>query len=156
MQLKYDYGHGLEQFLISLFQSTAELQQKLNSYQMTCFRIGVGASRIAEVLNSRLDNGQKSSCMFMIETGQQATISGEGYLLEDFLKSGKIENFSGLGTKLKRIHERDFKDAAYRLVKSDETFYHLNYDSCSSILYFSIFFIHPNISRVFLKIHVGY
>ena len=99
---------------------------------MTAFRIGIAASRIAEVLNSRLENDDKATCLFMIENGQQATISGEGYLLDKFIRNGQIQGFSGIGTTPKRIHDREFRSAPYRLVKFDETFYHLNYDSRKS------------------------
>ena len=64
---------------------------------MTTFRTGIAASRIAEVLNQRLGIDDQVSCMFLMETGKQATLSGEGYLLEEFKKSGKILQYSGIG-----------------------------------------------------------
>ena len=67
---------------------------------MTAFWIGIGASHIAEVLNSREGNNDRVSSMFIIETGKQATLSGEGYLLDEFKKTGRISQYSGLGTKL--------------------------------------------------------
>ena len=123
-------------------QSIPELEKKFKSYMMTSFRIGIGASRIAEVLNHRKGLNGNVGCMFLMQTGDQATVSSEGFLVEKFLKSGKIKQFPGFGTTPKRIFDREFKDAQYRFVRFDETNYYLNYDSQQSTVYFCFHFMH--------------
>ena len=127
-------------FDIVFIQSTDELQQKLKSYMMTSFRMGIGASRIAEVLNHRLGLDERVSCLFFLETGTQATLPGEGYLLEEFKRTGKISNFSGSVSNAKTIYDRDFKDAAFCTVKFDETYYYLHYD-CAKSTHFLKFYV---------------
>ena len=102
---------------------------------MTSFRIGIGASRIAEVLNKRLGIDDRVACLFFMETGGQTTYSGEGYLLEDFKKNGKISNYSGNGEQTRRIYDREFSEASLRCVNFSETYHKLQYD-CRDSKYF--------------------
>ena len=99
---------------------------------MTCFRFGIAASRIAEILNSRMNITEKVSCLFFLESGNQTTFSGEGFLLEEFKKTGKLGNFSGMGMQPKRIYDRDFDDALCRSVTFSETYYKMSYDGRNS------------------------
>ena len=99
---------------------------------MTCFRIGIATCRIAEILNEHLGKNDKVSGFFVIETGNQTTYSGEGIMLDEFKKSGGIENYSGLGVAPKRIYDREFNEALCRSVTFSKTYYKLNYDARNS------------------------
>ena len=105
---------------------------------MTSFRMGIGASRIAEVLNERLGVDEEVSCIFLVQTGTQATLSVEGYLVEEFKRTGKMCNFCGLVANAKTIYDRDFRDAPFCTVRFDETYYYLHYD-CAQSEYFLSF-----------------
>ena len=106
---------------------------------MTCFRVGIAASRIAEVLNKRMEIEEKVACLMFMENGKQTTVSGEGFLFDNFKKTGKIEQYSGLGCTPKRIYDRDFDESKLRTVTFSETYYKMSYDGRDSKYFFTIY-----------------
>ena len=73
--------------------------------------MGIAASHISEVLNQRMGNEEEVGCIFMIQTGNQFTFSGEGNMFNKFKQDRKIPKFAGLDMQAKCIYDRNFEDA---------------------------------------------
>ena len=99
---------------------------------MTSLREGIAATRIADFLNDQLRllgkiNGSAGAVIALV-TGEQCTISGVGPMYDDFLKTGKLRNYSGFGQEATTFYDKDFESAPLRIMKYDETFYKMPYD----------------------------
>ena len=114
--------------ILSCLQSTDELRKKLRSQVMTGLREGVIASRIADFCNKKNNVARPTGSLSIIDTGQQTTVCGTGQLFNDFLQSGKVEGFTGFGTKPVHYYDGNFQDAAFRCVTFDQTFSGMPYD----------------------------
>ena len=104
----------------------------------TCLREGVAATRVADFyINKMIHSGQKfgpTGCVMAVEVGNQCTVSGSGQMFENFLLSGKIENYSGFGQEPVRFYEENYDKAPFRIMKFDQTFDKMPYDCRKSML----------------------
>ena len=53
-------------------------------------------------------------------------------MYENFLRTGKLTNYSGYGTEARKFEDNDFEAAPLRLINYDETFHKMPYDVCKS------------------------
>ena len=94
---------------------------------MTALKEGIAVTRIADFLNDQLKiigqiNGP-AGALIAVDTGEQCSISGVGPIYENFLRTGKLMNYSGFGTEASTFHDSDFETAPLRIINYDETFY---------------------------------
>ena len=118
----------------------ADLERKLVTTLCTSIREGLASLRIAEFLNKKLrdlgrDVGGVPGGVFLIDTGNQTTISGVGSIFDEFLRSGKIENYTGSDEQPTQMFDKkNYHTAACRLMTFDQTFYRMPYD-CRSRMF---------------------
>ena len=74
-----------------------------------------------------------TNIMLFLDTGKQCTIAGFGKIFDEFLKSGKVINFTGFGTTPARYEDEHFEEAPLRLMSFSETFGNMHYDCSNSI-----------------------
>ena len=103
------------------------MKGKLFSTIMTALKEGIAVTRIVDFLNDQLKiigqiNGP-AGALIAVDTGEQCSISGVGPIYENFLRTGKLMNYSGFGTEASTFHDSDFETAPLRIINYDETFY---------------------------------
>ena len=101
--------------VIHVFQTLNQVKGKLFSTIMTSLHEGIAATRIADFLNEQLRvlgkiNGT-AGAVLAVDTGEQCTISGVGPMYDEFLRTGRLTNYSGYGQKATTFHDKDFESA---------------------------------------------
>ena len=99
---------------------------------MTSLREGLAATRIADFLNEQLrmlgQVNKPAGAVIALDTGEECTIAGVGPMFDEFLRIGKLINYSGYGGEATTFYDHNFEQAPFRLMKYDETFYKMPYD----------------------------
>ena len=101
----------------------------------TCLREGIAATQIAKVYNDKKGHNSSNLGYFMaVDTGGQCTVSGSGQMFENFLATGKLENFTGCGEIPVKFYEENFENVPYCVMKFDQTFDKMPYNCRTSKL----------------------
>ena len=77
------------------------------------------------------DNFQPTSTLMLFDTGKQATYTGTGKALSDFLQDLKLR-YSGFGNDATSFYDFHFDEAALRYLKFDESFHTAPGKDCTS------------------------
>ena len=104
----------------------------MQSKLLTSLREGLSSIRMAEFLKKiMLSRGQDvgdTGCILLLQTGNQCTIAGSGKIFDHFQETGQVMNYGGSQQKPVSFYDDDFEEAAYRIMKFDQTFYRMPYD----------------------------
>ena len=105
----------LSLYVIHDFQTLNQVKGKLFSTIMTSLYEGIAATRIADFLNEQLRvlgkiNGT-AGAVLVVDTGEQCTILGVGPMYDEFLRTGRLTNYSGYGQEATTFHDKDFESA---------------------------------------------
>ena len=74
------------------------------------------------------DEHLKTGFVSLIDTGKQCTISGYGEIFDNFLKTYKLEGFTGFGRKPSGFYDADYETAPCRVMNFDQTYHKMPYD----------------------------
>ena len=77
------------------------------------------------------DNFVPTSTLMLFDTGKQATFTGSGKALVDFLNDVKFR-YSGFGNEATNFYDYHFDEAALRFLKFDESFHTAPGKDCTS------------------------
>ena len=77
------------------------------------------------------DNFQVTSTLMIFDSGKQATYTGTGKALADFIQDLKLR-YTGFGNKPTEFYDYHFDDAALRYLKFDESFHTAPGKDCTS------------------------
>ena len=88
--------------------------------------------RYAKIYNTCIhkdaENKPSVGHIFLVDTGNQITISGSGEIFDFFLTTGLLQKFAGFGKKPVTFFKPGFKTAPLRKMNLDKTYYNMHYD----------------------------
>ena len=104
-----------------------QLREKIQSHLRNAIRCSIATGRFAEELNRHISQATGIDqdlvhMMFFLDAGKQSTMVGMGRMYEEFLKSGKLEGYSGFGTRPAEFNEEHYDEAPLRIMTFSNTY----------------------------------
>ena len=103
------------------------MESKIQTHLRSSIRYCIATARIADEYNKRISAGnnilkREVKMQFIFDSGTQSTLAGFGEMYEEFLKSGKILDFSGKGTNVATSKQSLFDVVPLRKMNFVDTF----------------------------------
>ena len=118
---------------LDIFQTQEDvlLRKRIRTHTESSVREIISAGRLANKyfeLKEDSARGRKPSVFCAIDNGYYCVFAGNGPMLDSFIKSGELQNYSGFNVKPKFPGDPNYRKSLLRYTSFDQCFNFLNTD----------------------------